>query len=206
MQSRVFPILCHSTSCSLLCLFKRCSFFSDDDVSRINMMDRWRVVSWIFLVVVSPSRSVPRISRKLIRTNERRNWISRRKLMERSVDHLYGFHRISSEKYRRRVSLALGNLSISIGFAERTASTAGISKPASYGVPCFVARMTHAEIYARGIRVREIFANRASSSLQSCMFHRGKMEKFKTLFHDSLYSRIEHRHLFKLACFVERKF
>ena len=101
MQSRVFPILCHSTSCSSLCLFKRCSFFSDDDVSGINMMDRWRVVSWIFLVVVSPSRSVPRISRKLIRTNERRNWISRRKLMERSVDHLYGFHRISSEKYRR---------------------------------------------------------------------------------------------------------
>lgn len=53
---------------------------------------------------------------------ERVQW----KFIERDVDHFYGFHRISSEKDRRRVSVALANPSISIGFVSK-ASTAGIS-------------------------------------------------------------------------------
>ena len=45
----------------------------------------------------------------------------------------------------------------------------------------------------------------SSNFIEYSVLHWEKMEKFKTLFHNSLYSRIEHRHLFKPVCFVERK-
>lgn len=80
---------------------------------RINMIGSWRVAPRLDFDF-SPSS---RISWKLIRTNEIVGIGFRRKFIERSVDHSYGFHRVFSEKYRRRVSFALGNLSISIGFA-----------------------------------------------------------------------------------------